>query len=177
MPAPDVLIKPNEQPEAPHETAPKGVARERRESERVIAEWEMETERLRRALALLTLDTSAMTGEKWAHRFVIALRPVIEDCTLLFYGAKFATLLELPETPDHSVPIVKQLPARYMPVFRRGCIDATLFGVPIRMHGAVERDDGRSELFRAAFIALKPEPSRRQRLAFGAFNCRVVGCI
>ncbi len=173
MPVPDVLSNPHEQPEAPHEPAPTGVARERRESERVIVEWEEETERLRRALSLLALNSSSMTGHKWAHRFVFALRPVIDDCTLLFYGATFAALMGLPEKPDQSVPIVEQLPARYMPVFRRGCVDATLFGVPVRMHGAVDRQDGRRELFRAAFIALKPEPSRRQRLAFGAFTYRV----
>ena len=36
------------------------------------------------------------------------------------YGASFATLLELPETPDHSVPMVARLPMRYVPVFTNG---------------------------------------------------------
>jgi hypothetical protein len=44
---------------------------------------------------LMTLDVSAMPSEKWAHRFIISLRPVVEDCVLLFYGAKFAALMEL----------------------------------------------------------------------------------
>ena len=28
-----------------------------------------------------------MSGPKWAHRFVMAVRPVVEDSSLLFYGA------------------------------------------------------------------------------------------
>ncbi len=81
--------------------------------------------------------------------------------------------MNLPEKPDHSVPMVGQLPARYVPVFTRGCIDATLLGAPVRMHGAVDRDDGRQELYRTAFIPFSVELNRQQRLAFGAFNCRV----
>jgi hypothetical protein len=53
-------------------------ARERRESEIVITDWEEEARRLGRALALMTLDLSAMTGPKWAHRFVISVGPVAE---------------------------------------------------------------------------------------------------
>jgi hypothetical protein len=59
-------------------------------------------------------------------------------------------------------------------VFARGCIASSLSGVPIRMQGAVERDDGRQELYRAAFIRLKLDASLRQPLALGAFNCRVI---
>ncbi len=51
-----------------------------------------------------------------------------------------------------SVPMVEQLPARYAPAFTKGCINATLWGTPVRLHGAVERDDRRKELYRAAFI-------------------------
>ena len=101
------------------------------------------------------------------------LRPVVEDCVLLFYGAKFAALMELPEKPDHSVPMVEQLPARYVPVFTKGCIDAALRSAPVRLQGAADREDGRQELYRVAFIVFTAEPLRQQRLAFGAFNCRV----
>jgi hypothetical protein len=159
-------------PGSPHDSAPKA-ARERRESQRLITDWEQETTQLGRALALMTLDVSAMPSEKWAHRFIISLRPVVEDCVLLFYGAKFAALMELPAKPDHSVPMVEQLPARYVPVFTKGCIDAALRSVPVRLQGAADREDGRQELYRVAFIAFTAEPLRQRRLAFGAFNCRV----
>jgi len=80
----------------------------------------------------------------------------------------------LPEKPYHSIPMVEQLPSRYVPVFTKGRIDATLLGAPVRIQGAVDREDGRQELYRAAFIPLAVTPNRQQRLAFGAFNCRVV---
>ena len=147
---------------------------ERRVSEQLISDWKEETRRLGHALAIMTLDTSAMTGPKWAHRFIITVNRVVEHSSLLFYGPRFASLLGLPAEPDKSVPISAQLPARYLPVFARGCIASSLSGVPIRMQGAVERDDGRQELYRAAFIRLKLDASLRQPLAVGAFNCRVI---
>jgi hypothetical protein len=42
----------------------------------------------------MTLDVSAMSGPKWGHRFVIAVRPIVEDSSLLFYGARLASLWE-----------------------------------------------------------------------------------
>jgi hypothetical protein len=88
MPAPNLPVEANELPKASHHSAPKVVAQERRESERVITDWEQETDRLGRALAFLTVNTSEMMSERWVYRFIIALRPVVEDCILLFYGAK-----------------------------------------------------------------------------------------
>lgn len=114
MPTPNWPVEANELPQAPHDSAPKVVAQERRESERVITDWEQEIGRLGRSLAFLTVNISEMTSERWVYRFIIALRPVVEDCTLLFYGAKFAALMELPEKCDHSIPMVEQLPARYV---------------------------------------------------------------
>jgi hypothetical protein len=114
-----------------------------------------------------------MTTEKWACRFIVALRPAIEDCTFLFYGAKFAALMELPQKPIPSIPMVEQLPARYVPVFTRGCINAALWGTPVRLHGAVERD-GEKELCRAAFIRSSLDTYRQRLFALGAFNCRVI---
>jgi hypothetical protein len=171
MPADNLPVDAGQLPDSPHDSVPKPL--ERREAERVITDWEQETTRLGRSLALMTLDVSAMPSEKWACRFVIALRPAVEDCALLFYGATFAALMELPEKPDHSIPMVEQLPARYVPVFTKGCIDATLLGAPVRLQGATDRKDGRRELYRAAFTAVGPEPNRKQRLALGAFNCRM----
>ena len=46
------------------EAAAKTAARERREAERVITDWEDKTRRLSHVLALLTLNTSEMTTEK-----------------------------------------------------------------------------------------------------------------
>lgn len=172
MPADDLPIEPDRLPDAPHEKTPIA-ARERRETERLITDWERETRQLGHALALMTLDISAMTGPKWAHRFIIAVDPVVEDSSFLFYGARFASLLGLPETPNHSIPIVAQLPTQYIPVFTRGCITSTLSSSAVRMQGAVERENGGQELFRAAFIRLSLDGNRQQHLVLGAFNCRV----
>src|SRR5690242_3639390 len=106
---------------------------ERRDSEKLITDWEQETRRLGDALALMTLDVSIMSGPKWAHRFVIAIRPVVDDSSFLFYGAKLASLWDLPERPDHSIPMTAQLPLRYVPVFTRGCIASTLSSIAVRM--------------------------------------------
>jgi hypothetical protein len=173
MPAPTPPLEATEPPEAPDESS-KTAGRERREAEQVIADWEDETRRLSHVLALLTLNTSEMTTEKWACRFIIALCPAVEDCTFLFYGAKFAAMLELSQKPLPPVPMVEQLPARYVPVFTRGCIEATVRGVPIRLQGAVECDAGQKELYRAAFIRSSLNTYRQRLFALGAFNCRVI---
>jgi hypothetical protein len=116
-----------------------------------------------------------MKGPKWAYRFIIAVNPIVEKSSLLFYGAGFASLLSLPETADRFVPMVAQLPARYVPAFTRGCIASTLSGAPVRMYGAVEREDGAQELYRAAFIRLNLDANREQHVALGAFSYRVAG--
>jgi hypothetical protein len=146
---------------------------ERRVSEQLVTDWEQETRRLGHALALMTLDTSTMSGPKWAHRFIIDVHPTVENSTLVLYGARFASLFGLPEKPDQSVPITAQLPARYLPVFIQGCITSTLSGAAVRMQGSVEREDGGQELYRVAFIRLSLDPRRLQHFALGAFNCRV----
>jgi hypothetical protein len=114
-----------------------------------------------------------MTGPKWAHRFIMAIsRPVVENSSLLFYGPGLAALLELPNTPEHSVPILAQLPARFVPVFTKGCIASALSSVPVRMHGTIDRDDGGREPYRAVFIRLSLDGDHRRHFALGAFNCR-----
>ena len=115
-----------------------------------------------------------MTGPKWAHRFVISVGPVAEDCVLLFYGTSFATLMQLPATPEYSAPMMAHLPVRYVPVFAKGCMDAMFQGAPVRMQGTVNRGDGTHELYRAAFVRLSIDAMRLQRLVLGAFNCRGV---
>ena len=93
MPAP---TSPLEAKEAPDETVLKAAGRERREAERLIADWEDETRRLSHVLALLTLNTVEMATEKWACRFIVALRPAVEDCTLLFSSEKHILIYSLP---------------------------------------------------------------------------------
>ena len=70
MPAPNVSVEVSEAHELAEargdEAATKTAARERREAERVITDWEDETRRLSHVLALLTLNTSEMTTEKLA---------------------------------------------------------------------------------------------------------------
>lgn len=171
MPAANLPIEAGELPDSSHESAPSAV-RERRESEQLITDWERERRRLGHALAVMALDVSAMTGPRWAHRFVIAVSPAVDDWSFLFYGAGFASLMELPEKADRSVPMVEQLPARYLPVFTHGGIASTLCRIPVRVHGAVEREDGGRELYRAAFIRLNLDANREQHFALGTFNCR-----
>jgi hypothetical protein len=86
--------------------------------------------------------------------------------------ARFGALMELPANPEYSVPMMAHLPARYVPVFAKGCMDAMLQGAPVRVQGAVDREDGQQELYLAAFIRLSIDAKRLQRLALGAFNCR-----
>ena len=59
------------------------VGRERRVTEQLISDWQEETRRLGHALAFMTLNTSAMTGPKWAHRFIIGVNPTVEHSSLL----------------------------------------------------------------------------------------------
>jgi hypothetical protein len=173
MPTPNMLpLEAKQSPKTPDDRAPTS-ARERRESEKFITDWKQEKRRLSHALAQMTFDVSAMTGPKWAYRFIIAVNPFVEDSSLLFYGAGFASLLALPKTPNYSVPMVAQLPERYVSVFTNGCIASTFSGAAVRMHGTVQREDGRQELYRAAFIRLSLDASRLRQFALGAFNYRV----
>ena len=149
------------------------VARERRELEQVIADWESEAKRLGHHPTLMTLNTTQMIGERWAYRFVIAVSPVPEQCVLIFYGYKFAALLDLPVKPIHSIPMIHQLPRRFVPLFSKGCADAITPGVPVRMEGEIKRQDGRRELYRALFINFRNKPDGRSSLALGTFNFRV----
>ena len=115
-----------------------------------------------------------MLSEKWAHRFIVSMDPIVENWALLFYGDKFAALIGLPKKRDIGlIPLAQRLPARFLPVFIKGCTDTTSLGVPIPMEGAIEREDGRRELYRAVFITLRVRPHGLTRLAFGTFNCRV----
>lgn len=153
----------------PHE--PSG--RERRESERAIAYWEKKVAAFGGTATVTALDLSEMQSPEWSHRFVIAVDPVVENSALLLYGSDFGRLLELPERRAPHVPMVRQLPRRYSDVFIRGCGDADRERSPVRLEGEVTRADGKSELYRAAFIPVGVRENSLTRLAFGAFNSRL----
>jgi hypothetical protein len=148
--------------------------RERRESERVISYWDKKVEKLGRNATVAALDLADINSPDWSHRFVIAVDPCVENSSLLLYGSDFARLLALPPKGTPHVPMVRQLPRYLSDVFVRGCGDAHHQRQAVRMEGEVERSDGRTELYRAAFIPVGVKENSLTHLAFGAFNSRVV---
>lgn len=150
-------------------------ALERREAERAIAYWRQKAARLGQSptVAELKLNISELASGDWAYRFLIAADAVVDNHVLLAYGARFARLLDLPEKADFHVPMIRQIPVRYRGVFARGCSEASFHQGAVRMDGAVAREDGRAELFRAVFIPLPVRPGSLTHLVFGAFNCRL----
>ncbi|HTW54571.1 MAG TPA: hypothetical protein VME45_21960 [Stellaceae bacterium] len=144
--------------------------RERRESERAIRYWEKKVERLGRSATVAALDLGEINSETWSHRFVIAVDPVVENSSLLLYGSDFAKLLDLPPKGTPHVPMVRQLPRHLSTVFMQGCGDAHHQRQAIRLEGEVARPDGKTELYRAAFIPVGVKENSLTHLAFGAFN-------
>ncbi|HZT87795.1 MAG TPA: hypothetical protein VFA12_07485 [Stellaceae bacterium] len=144
--------------------------RERRESERAIAYWKRKTEELGTTPTVSSLDLGEIHSDSWSHRFLIAVDPVAENSALLMYGAHFAQLLGLPEKGEPHIPMARQLPKRFSEIFVKGCGDAHEQKTPIRIEGEVEREDGRRELYRAAFIPVGVKANSLTHLAFGAFN-------
>jgi hypothetical protein len=156
------------------EIEPVLTGRERRESERAIAYWEKKLEALGPTATVAALDLGEINSEDWSHRFVIAVDPMVENSSLLLYGSNFAKLLDLPTKGAPHVPMVRQLPRHLTEVFMRGCGDAHSQREPIRIEGEIDREDGRRELYRAAFIPVGVKENSLTHLAFGAFNSRVV---
>ncbi|HZK89624.1 MAG TPA: hypothetical protein VFC56_05695 [Stellaceae bacterium] len=156
------------------DAAPVLTGRERRESERAISYWEKKIEKLGKGATVAALDLAEINSQEWSHRFVIAVDPVVENSSLLLYGAEFAKLLELPPKGTPHVPMVRQLPRHLSRVFMQGCGDAHDQRAPIRLEGEVPREDGKTELYRAAFIPVGVKENSLTHLAFGAFNSCVV---
>jgi hypothetical protein len=156
------------------EAEPVLTGRERRESERAIAYWEKKIETLGATATVAALDLGEINSADWSHRFVIAIDPVVENSSLLLYGTNFAKLLDLPTKGTPHVPMVRQLPRHLTEVFMRGCGDAHNQREPIRIEGEIDREDGKRELYRAAFIPVGVKENSLTHLAFGAFNSRVV---
>jgi len=148
--------------------------RERREAERAIFYWEKKIERLGKAATVAALDLGEINSKDWAHRFVIAVDPVVENSSLLLYGSDFAKLLDLPPKGTPHVPMVRQLPRHLSRVFMQGCGDAHSQRLPIRLEGEATRHDGKFELYRAAFIPVGVKENSLTHLAFGAFNSCVI---
>jgi hypothetical protein len=156
------------------EAEPATSGRERRESERAIAYWERKIEKLGKSATVAALDLAEMNTPDWSHRFVIAVDPVVENSSLLLYGSDFAKLLDLPPKGTPHVPMVRQLPRHLSRMFMQGCGDAHNQRAPVRMEGEAPRADGKTELYRAAFIPIGVKENSLTHLAFGAFNSRVV---
>jgi hypothetical protein len=138
---------------------------ERRQSERVVAYWERRAAELGSRPTLTQLDPgAAIDNQSWAHRFVIAPDRVAEVSTFLMCGANAARLLELGESPLKSTLMFRKMPKRFLEIFTRGCSDAISSGSPVRLAGAVGREDGGRELYRTVFIPISVN------LVFGAYN-------
>ena len=123
---------------------------------------------------MAALDLAEINSTDWSHRFVIAVDPVVENSSLLLYGSDFAKLLDLPSKGTPHVPMVRQLPQHLSPVFMQGCGDAHDQRVAVRIEGEIARADGKTELYRAAFIPVGVKENSLTHLAFGAFNSCVV---
>jgi hypothetical protein len=159
---------------AKSEPEPVLTGRERRESERAIVYWEKKIEKLGRNATVAALDLVAMNTPDWAHRFIIAVDPIVENSSLLLYGTDFAKLLDLPPKGTPHVPMVRQLPRHLSRMFMQGCGDAHSQRSPIRLEGEAPRIDGKTELYRAAFIPIGVKEHSLTHLAFGAYNSCVV---
>ena len=153
---------------------PQLTGRERRESERVISYWQKKIDKLGRNATVAALDLADINTPDWSHRFVIAVDPVVENSSLLLYGSDFAKLLDLPPKGTPHVPMVRQLPRHLSQVFMQGCGDAHNQRLAVRLEGEVPRYDGKTELYRAAFIPVGVKENSLTHLAFGAFNSCII---
>jgi hypothetical protein len=73
--APEMLL--DDAPETTTTGEPVLSGRERRESERAISYWEKKIEKLGRSATVAALDLAEINTADWAHRFVIAVDPVV----------------------------------------------------------------------------------------------------
>ena len=152
--------------------APTG--RNRREAERLTAYWEEKLKELGGVVTIAGLDLAAADSREWSNRFLISVDPVVERSALLLYGPKLAQLLGLPAQPRTDLPMIRQLPRRYVELFLRGCTEAQQKMAPVHLEGEFERADGRIEQYRAIFIPVGVKPNSLTCFAFGAFNNRIL---
>jgi hypothetical protein len=148
----------------PHKDVPK-LQRERRQSERAVAYWTQKTREFNSRPTLTQLDPgSAIDAAEWGHRFIIAPDRLAEVSSFLACGATVARLLELSKAPLQYSVMFRQMPNRFRDVFTQGCAYAAASGSPARMAGAIEREDGRRELYRTVFLPVGVN------LIFGSFS-------
>jgi len=156
------------------EPASEPTGRGRREAERLMAYWEERLRELGGVVTIAGLDLAGTDSREWSNRFLISVDPVVERSALLLYGPKFAQLLGLPAEPRTDLPMMRQLPRRYVDLFLRGCAEAQQEKGAVRLEGEIERADGRIEQYRAIFIPVGVKPNSLTCFAFGAFNSRVI---
>jgi hypothetical protein len=148
--------------------------RERREAERVIAYWEDKAAALGEIPTLGALDLAHIDSAEWSNRFVIAVDDTIENSPLLLYGPKVANLFERPRKGRRAPPLVGHLLAPFSQVFLQGCAEAPRQKAPVRLEGALERADNRTEQYRAVFIPVGVRPNSLTHFTFGAFSSRTL---
>jgi len=149
-----------------------GLAGELRDTELAISFWRQKASESDGLPPPSAFDFSRIIGGAWSYRFVLCVDVVVGELSFLIYGSRFAKLFELPEEPISGVPISRQLPGRYLPLFTEGCRDAIAQAAPVRMSG-VAVDYGRIELYRAAFMPLAMRQNSSIQLVFGTFNRRI----
>lgn len=147
---------------------------EQRESERAVRYWRQKVAQFGGPPPLMAIELSRMLNRDWRHRFLISTDPAVENYTFLIYGQGIARLLDLPDEAVSQVPMIRQLPERYVPIFVGGCREAVERSTPARKTGTFERWDGRVELYRAAFMPVAVRPNSLTSLVYGAFNSRLV---
>lgn len=166
------------------ETAPSATARgdisaqlvpgkERRQVERAISYWKQKVAQFGGPPPLMAIELPRMLNVDWRHRFLISTDARLENYAFLIYGAAVARLLDLADQAVLRVPMVSQLPRRYLDVFIQGCNEALLHEAPVRKNGSIDRWDGQVELYRSVFMPIAVRPNSSTSLIYGAFNRRV----
>ena len=149
-----------------------GRASERRGDRRAIEHWLSNASGNDRIPFLATFDFSPMRGH-WGHHFLICSDQTVENAAFVAYGLKFAELLDLPRTVTAIIPLNRQIPERYRPLFAEGCSNAMNKQMPARFSGSFDHDFT-AELFRAVFLPIRLHRSWSKWLIFGSLNGRVI---
>jgi hypothetical protein len=142
-------------------------AGERRDTDVLVSQWSKEAAKYGGPPPITAFDLL-----KTSFRFVIRGNAIVEDYSFLIYGAEFARVLGLPETPAIGAPLAEQLPLRYQAMFLEGCGQALAQTEPAPISGRVLQQD-QIELYRAVFLPLAAPAKSQMRLIIGSFNRRI----
>ncbi len=145
-----------------------GPGTERRDTELAITLWHEKASELGSPPPVEAFDLSRTID--WSYRFIIC-GAGLSDSVFLMYGSHFARLLGLAEKPNYYDPIVVQIPPRYQPLFTEGCEAGAAVPAAAKFNGAVVHN-GRTELYRAAFMPLRLRVDSLRPIVFGSFNYR-----